>query len=43
MVVNEWEDTLVLITGSRSEREEALHMQEKVAIRVFGVSRACTA
>jgi ADP-heptose:LPS heptosyltransferase len=30
MVVNEWEDTLVLITGSRSEREEALHMQEKL-------------
>jgi ADP-heptose:LPS heptosyltransferase len=30
MVVNEWEDTLVLITGSRSEREEALRMQEKL-------------
>jgi ADP-heptose:LPS heptosyltransferase len=30
MVVNEWEDALVLITGSRGEREEALNMQEKV-------------
>jgi ADP-heptose:LPS heptosyltransferase len=30
MVVNEWEDALVLITGSRSEREEALNMQESV-------------
>ncbi len=30
MVVNEWEDALVLITGSRGEREEALGMQEKV-------------
>jgi ADP-heptose:LPS heptosyltransferase len=30
MVVNEWEDALVLITGSPSERGEALAMQEKV-------------
>jgi ADP-heptose:LPS heptosyltransferase len=30
MVVNEWEDTLVLITGSPGEREEALQMQERV-------------
>jgi ADP-heptose:LPS heptosyltransferase len=31
MVVDEWEDALVLITGSKAEREEALRMQEKVA------------
>ncbi|MFZ0747036.1 MAG: glycosyltransferase family 9 protein [Terracidiphilus sp.] len=30
MVVNEWEDALVLITGSPAEREEALQMQQKV-------------
>lgn len=30
MVVEEFEDALVLITGSPSEREEALKMQEKV-------------
>ncbi|MGA7857253.1 MAG: glycosyltransferase family 9 protein [Terracidiphilus sp.] len=30
MVVEEWEDVLVLITGAPSEREEALQMQEKV-------------
>jgi len=30
MVVQEWEDALVLITGSAAEREEALRMQEKV-------------
>lgn len=30
MVVAEWEDALVLITGSHGEREEALQMQEKV-------------
>lgn len=30
MVVEEWEDVLVLITGSPAEREEALQMQEKV-------------
>jgi ADP-heptose:LPS heptosyltransferase len=30
MVVDEWEDALVLITGSRGEREEARQMQEKV-------------
>jgi ADP-heptose:LPS heptosyltransferase len=30
MVVEEWEDVLVLITGSPSEREEALGMQQKV-------------
>ena len=30
LVVNEWEDALVLITGSPGEREEALKMQEKV-------------
>jgi ADP-heptose:LPS heptosyltransferase len=30
MVVNEWPDALVLITGSPSEREEALHMQQSV-------------
>lgn len=29
-VVNEWDDALVLITGSPGEREEALHMQEKI-------------
>ena len=30
MVVEEWDDVLVLITGSPAEREEALQMQEKV-------------
>jgi len=30
MVVQEWEDVLVLITGSPGEREEALGMQQKV-------------
>jgi ADP-heptose:LPS heptosyltransferase len=30
MVVNEWDDVLVLITGSPAEREEAVRMQEKV-------------
>ena len=30
MVVNEWEDALVLITGSKGEREEALRMQEDI-------------
>ena len=30
MVVEGWEDVLVLITGSPAEREEALQMQEKV-------------
>lgn len=30
MVVREWEDVLVLITGSPAEREEAMQMQEKV-------------
>lgn len=30
MVAEEWDDALVLITGSPSEREEALKMQEKV-------------
>ena len=30
MVVNEWDDALVLITGSPAEREEALRMQENV-------------
>ncbi|MGB7548869.1 MAG: glycosyltransferase family 9 protein [Terracidiphilus sp.] len=30
MVVREWEDVLVLITGSPGEREEALQMQETV-------------
>ena len=30
MVVHEWDDVLVLITGSPGEREEALQMQEKV-------------
>jgi ADP-heptose:LPS heptosyltransferase len=30
MIVNEWDDALVLITGSPSEREEALKMQQKV-------------
>lgn len=30
MVVEEWEDVLVLITGSPAEREEALGMQQKV-------------
>ena len=30
MVVDEWEDALVLITGSPSEREEAQRMQDKV-------------
>ena len=30
MVVREWDDVLVLITGSPSEREEALRMQESV-------------
>ena len=30
MVVGEWQDALVLITGSPSEREEALRMQDEV-------------
>ncbi len=30
LVVREWEDVLVLITGSPAEREEALQMQQKV-------------
>lgn len=30
MVVKEWDDVLVLITGSPAEREEAFRMQEKV-------------
>jgi ADP-heptose:LPS heptosyltransferase len=30
MVAREWEDVLVLITGSTSEREEALRMQEAI-------------
>ncbi len=30
MIVNEWEDALVLITGSSSEKAEALGMQERV-------------
>lgn len=30
MVVNEWDNVLVLITGSPAERAEALQMQEKV-------------
>ncbi len=30
MVANEWEDALVLITGSPGEKAEALQMQEKV-------------
>jgi ADP-heptose:LPS heptosyltransferase len=30
LVAREWEDVLVLITGSPAEREEALRMQEKV-------------
>jgi ADP-heptose:LPS heptosyltransferase len=30
MMVREWEDVLVLITGSPAEREEALGMQEKI-------------
>ncbi|MGA2672577.1 MAG: glycosyltransferase family 9 protein [Terracidiphilus sp.] len=30
MVAREWDDALVLITGSRSEREEALRMQESI-------------
>jgi ADP-heptose:LPS heptosyltransferase len=30
MIANEWDDVLVLITGSKAEREEALRMQEKV-------------
>ena len=30
MVVREWEDALVLITGSPSEREEALRMQDEI-------------
>jgi ADP-heptose:LPS heptosyltransferase len=30
MIVREWDDTLVLITGSPSERAEALGMQEKI-------------
>jgi ADP-heptose:LPS heptosyltransferase len=31
MIANEWDDVLVLITGSPAEREEALRMQEKVS------------
>ena len=31
MIVQEWEDVLVLITGSPSERAEALGMQEKIS------------
>jgi ADP-heptose:LPS heptosyltransferase len=30
MIANEWDDVLVLITGSPAERAEALRMQEKV-------------
>ena len=30
MIANEWDDVLVLITGSKAEREEAQRMQEKV-------------
>ena len=30
MVVREWEDALVLITGARNEREEALRMQDEI-------------
>ena len=30
MVVHEWDDALVLITGSPSEREEALRMQDSI-------------
>jgi ADP-heptose:LPS heptosyltransferase len=30
MVVGEWDDALVLITGARNEREEALRMQEAI-------------
>ena len=30
IVVNEWDDAVVLITGSKAEREEALKMQDKV-------------
>jgi ADP-heptose:LPS heptosyltransferase len=30
MIANEWDDVLVLITGSPAERQEALRMQEKV-------------
>jgi ADP-heptose:LPS heptosyltransferase len=30
MIANEWDDVLVLITGSKAEREEALRMQENV-------------
>lgn len=30
LIVSEWDDALVLITGSPGEREEALQMQEKV-------------
>lgn len=30
MVVEEWDDTLVLITGSPGEREEAIAMQDKI-------------
>jgi ADP-heptose:LPS heptosyltransferase len=30
LIVDEWEDVLVLITGSPAEREEALQMQRKV-------------
>ena len=30
MVTREWDDALVLITGSRGEREEALRMQEQI-------------
>jgi ADP-heptose:LPS heptosyltransferase len=30
MIAREWDDVLVLITGSRSEREEALRMQEQI-------------
>jgi ADP-heptose:LPS heptosyltransferase len=30
MVAREWDDTLVLITGSKSEREEAIKMQDSI-------------
>jgi ADP-heptose:LPS heptosyltransferase len=30
LIVNEWDDVLVLITGSKAEREEAQRMQDKV-------------
>jgi len=42
MVVREWDDVLVLITGSLGEREEALRMQDGIGHPGFAASPAST-